>query len=100
MPKMHIVATTIATPLFLETYRENLELYGHLEDVRMWVVGDRKSAADSAGYVATQKNKGLDVEFLDAAAQEAWLARFPDLAAILPWNSDNRRNVGFLRALE
>lgn len=97
---MHIVATTIAIPSFLESYRENLQHYGHIEDVRMWVVGDRKSAPGSNEYVEAQNRQGLDVVYLDAGRQAGWLERFPDLAAILPWNSDNRRNVGFLRALE
>jgi Reversibly glycosylated polypeptide len=100
MPKMHIVATTIATPVFLDSYRENLQHYGHSQDVRIWVVGDRKSAPESGEYAAGQRSQGLDVEYLDAPSQEQWLARFPDLEAIIPWNSDNRRNVGFLRALE
>jgi hypothetical protein len=98
--RVHIVATTIAVPVFLDSYRENLQQYGHLDDVRIWVVGDRKTPPESAEYAADQRARGLDVEYLDPRAQELWLARFPDLAAILPWNSDNRRNVGFLRALE
>jgi hypothetical protein len=100
VPRVHIVATTIWVPRFLDSYRENLERYGHLRDVKIWVVGDRKTPAESADYAAAQRARGLDVEFLDPPSQEAWLARFPDLAAMIPWNSDNRRNVGFLRALE
>jgi hypothetical protein len=44
--------------------------------------------------------QGLNAEYLPPEAQENWLAKFPDFAAIVPWNSDNRRNIGFLRALE
>ena len=97
---MHIVATTISLPRFLESYYENLEHYGHLRDVRIWVVGDHKTPPESAAYVAAQRERGLDAIYLDPVAQMKWLSRFPRLEAIIPWNSDNRRNVGFLCALE
>src|SRR5580658_806489 len=100
MPSMHIVATTIAVPRFLDSYRENLERYGHLNDVRIWVVGDRKTPLQSADFVECQRERGLDALYLDPDLQTQWLSRFPELAAIIPWNSDNRRNVGFLCALE
>lgn len=97
---MHIVATTIAVPRFLEIYRQNLDHYGHLQDVKMWVIGDRKSPHESTEFAVGQRREGLNVEYLDPDAQQEWLARFPDVGAMIPWNSDNRRNVGFLRALE
>ena len=100
MPRMHIVATTINFPRFLQTYRENLQKFGHIDDVKMWVVGDRKTPVESAAFAQEQKNQGLDVVYLDPESQQKWLQRFPDLDAIIPWNTDNRRNIGFLRALE
>lgn len=100
MARMHIVATTIWLPKFLETYRQNLSHYGHIDDVKLWVVGDNKTPVESADYAAAQRAQGLDVEYLGPDEQKRWLSRFPDLDAIIPWNSDNRRNVGFLRALE
>lgn len=100
MSKVHIVATTIWLPKFLESYLDNFQRFGRLDDVRFWVVGDRKSPPETADYVASIRRQGLRVEYMDPNAQESWLARFPDLASIIPWNSDNRRNVGFLRALE
>ena len=100
MANMHIVATTIWLPRFLDSYLENLRHFGHLNDVKMWIAGDRKTPPESADYAARISAQGLDVEYLDPDSQARWLARFPDLASIIPWNSDNRRNVGFLRALE
>jgi hypothetical protein len=100
MARMHVVATTINFPKFLQTYRENLQKFGHIDDVKMWVVGDRKTPRESAAFAAEQKQQGLDVDYLDPESQERWLKRFPELDAIIPWNTDNRRNVGFLRALE
>lgn len=97
---MHIVATTIWLPRFLDSYLANFRRYGQLDDVKIWVVGDLKTPAESADYAARMRGEGMAVEYLDPESQKAWLSRFPDLAAIVPWNSDNRRNVGFLRALE
>ncbi len=97
---MNIVATTIWVPRFLDSYLANFREYGVLDRVKMWVVGDRKTPPELSEYAARMRAEGLDVEYLDPASQQQWLARFPDLATIIPWNSDNRRNVGFLRALE
>ena len=98
--KMHIVATTIWLPRFLDSYLDNLRRYGHIDDVKIWVVGDHKTPRESADYAARMRGEGLAVEYLDPESQKSWLSGYPDLAAIVPWNSDNRRNVGFLRALE
>lgn len=100
MPRMHVVATTIYPPRFLQTYRENLQKYGHIDDVKMWVIGDRKTPSEASGMAGEQRKQGLNVVYMGPEDQETWLRRFPDLAAIIPWNSDNRRNIGFLRALE
>jgi hypothetical protein len=100
MARMHVVATTINFPNFLQTYRENLQKFGHIDDVKMWVVGDKKTPPEGAAFASEQRQQGLDVDYLDPESQERWLKRFPDLDAIIPWNTDNRRNVGFLRALE
>ena len=100
MPRMHVVTTTINLPTFLNSYRENLDAFGHTRDVKFWVVGDLRTPPEANDAVANQVRRGLNAEYLSPEAQRRWLADFPDLAAIIPWNSDNRRNVGFLRALQ
>ena len=77
MPTMHIVATTIAVPKFLESYYDNLERYGHLRDVRIWVVGDHKTPPESAAYVATQRERGLDAIYLDPVSQNTMAVAIP-----------------------
>ena len=99
MARMHIVATTIWLPRFLNSYVENLRHYGHLEGVKVWVVGGRRSPDDSAAYAARVRGDLLDVEDLNAKIQVSWLGRYRDLEAIVPWNTDHRRNMGFRRAL-
>jgi hypothetical protein len=38
--------------------------------------------------------------YLDVADQERWLGRFPAVGRLLPWNSIQRRNLGYLYAAE
>ena len=39
----HIVFTTIHHPAILRDLYENIHRHGHLEEVKVWVVGDRKT---------------------------------------------------------
>ncbi|HYM13035.1 MAG TPA: hypothetical protein VEU62_20010 [Bryobacterales bacterium] len=100
-PKMTIVMTTIALPRVLESYAENAARHGRLAHVEALVIGDRKTPAESAACLEDIRSRwGFRAEYIDVAAQQAWLARFPGLEEIIPYNSDNRRNAGFLMALD
>jgi hypothetical protein len=92
--RVAIVVTTIFEPLFLDGYVANLRRFGR-EDVDIIVIIDRKTQASVAERCA---HYGLLCPALDE--QEAFLARFPSLAPRIPYDSDNRRNVGFLMALD
>ena len=81
---MHIVATTIWLPRFLDSYLANLRKYDAVDRVKLWVVGDRKTPPESAEYASRMQAEGLNVEFSGPASQQQWLERFPDLAAIIP----------------
>ncbi|MBI2913617.1 MAG: hypothetical protein HYY03_06825 [Chloroflexi bacterium] len=98
--KTAIVITTVNPPEVVRSYAENARQYGH-KDVGFIVVGDRKTPHEEARrIVAEARWEGFEAEYWDVERQEAWLAQFPALAPMIPWNSDNRRNVGFLVALE
>ncbi|HSY49356.1 MAG TPA: hypothetical protein VLC46_11135 [Thermoanaerobaculia bacterium] len=89
-----IVVTTIFEPRFLDGYVANLRRFGR-ENVDIIVIIDRKTPPSVAERCA---HYGLLCPTLDE--QEAFLARFPSLASRIPYDSDNRRNVGFLMALD
>lgn len=89
-----IVVTTIFEPLFLEGYVENLRRHGH-DDADLIVIVDRKTPPSVAEACARH---GAVCPTLDE--QEAYLAKFPSLRGRIPYDSDNRRNIGFLMALE
>jgi hypothetical protein len=42
-----LVVTTIFDPVVLEGYFQNFEQYGHLDDVDIYVIPDRKTPAQS-----------------------------------------------------
>jgi hypothetical protein len=44
--------------------------------------------------------RGFATEYLDLQAQERYMQRFPELYRLLPLNSDQRRNIGYLKAVE
>jgi hypothetical protein len=98
---MTLVVTTVALPRLLESYAANAARFGRLGDVEALVIGDRKSVPATAEYVAgIARQWGFRAEYVDVAAQRDWLTRFDGLEEMIPYDSDNRRNVGFLMALE
>jgi len=99
--KYYIVITTINIPKIAEDYCRNIEKFGHKNNVGIIIVGDKKSPdKESFKICGDLKSKGFDVEYFDIEKQEKWLEKFPKLKEIIPYNSDNRRNIGYLMALE
>ncbi|HWG44475.1 MAG TPA: hypothetical protein VN688_16975 [Gemmataceae bacterium] len=100
-PHMTLVITTINIPTLLEEYAANFEKHGHLEHTSAIIVGDKKTPHDAAAKVASDlRGRGFDCLYLDLPAQEQYLERFPRLKPLIPYNSDNRRNIGYLMAVE
>ena len=95
-----VVLTTIDTPKVVKGYVENAQRYGH-SDVGFIVIGDRKTPHEAARQVLEEvRADGFAAEYWDIEEQQQWLRRFPKLDRMIPYNSDNRRNLGFLIALE
>jgi glycosyltransferase involved in cell wall biosynthesis len=92
--RVDIVVTTIFEPKFLDGYVENIRRHGH-EGVRIIVIPDRKTPASVYERSAFH---GAICPTLDE--QEVFLTRFPSMAQRIPYDSDNRRNIGFLMALD
>jgi hypothetical protein len=94
--RVAVVVTTIGDGRFVEGIRPLFEAAeGRLALI---VVGDRKSHPGCGAAVARVASDGHDAIWMDEAAQCAWLANVPGLDAHIPWNSDNRRNIGVLEA--
>lgn len=98
--KYALVLTTINVPNLLIGYADNFEKYGHKSEVGIIVIGDKKTPEEAKEPIHQLKKRGFQAKYLDIPAQEDWLRKYPDLKAIIPYNSDNRRNIGYLMAVE
>jgi hypothetical protein len=97
--EIHVVFTTINHPSILNDLQANLQQHGRLDDVKVWVVGDRKTPA-SAGELAREvSRKGLETVYFDVAQQDEWGKTLP-FYKLIPYNTDGRRVFGYLKALE
>lgn len=99
-PRAAIVVTTIFEPRFLAGYLENIDRHGRKESVDLFVIIDRKTPASVAEACAEAARRGFRVVCPTLEEQEAFIARFPSMRGRIPYDSDNRRNIGFLLALE
>lgn len=97
--KVHIVFTTVSQPCILRDLHENARRYGRLDEVKVWVVGDRKTPASASELAREISSKGLETEYFDVARQDEWGKAFPFCRRI-PYNTDGRRVFGYLKALE
>jgi len=95
-----MVLTTIADPVLLEGYCANFTAYGRLEQVQVIVIPDRKTPAAIFSRCADLRKRGLDVLCPPLDEQERILQRLGFPPDLVPYDSDNRRNVGYLMAAE
>jgi len=95
-----IICTTIFDLEFLFCLVGNLDRYGHKDDTQIIVIPDRKSPPSSWERARTLQIQGYRISYPTLEDQERYLSKFPSMADLVPYDSDNRRNVGFLMALE
>jgi hypothetical protein len=96
----HIVLTTVRVPDVLDDYLGNIRRFNHLDEVKIWVIGDRKTPAAAADRARSLTRQGLETVFMDLRDQETWGERSFDFCRRLPVDNETRRNIGYLRALE
>ena len=96
---VHIVFTTIHHPVILHGLYENIHKFGHLDEVKVCVVGDRRTPGSAAELAREISKKGLETLYFDVAQQDEWGNSFPFYKRV-PYNTDGRRVFGYLKALE
>jgi hypothetical protein len=94
-----LVTTTIRVPIALENYLRQFAVMGR-RNVRVVIVGDRKTPDSIGPWVRDLAAFGFPIDYLGPSEQTDWLRAYPDLARLLPWNSIQRRNIGYLFAAE
>src|SRR5216684_5294153 len=95
-----MVLTTIADPVVLVGYCANFEAHGHLDQVQVIVIPDKKTPREVFLRCAALRKKGLEVLCPMIEEQERVLSRLGFPPDLVPHNSDNRRNIGYLMAAD
>ncbi len=95
-----IVFTTIYLPKVVDELYRNINQFGHLDEVKLWIVGDLRTPRDVGELAKRTTKKGLETAYLDVALQDQWGKRFPSFYRRIPYNNETRRNIGYLCALE
>jgi hypothetical protein len=95
-----LVLTTVTDPVLLQGYFDNLSSHGHLDQLRVIVIPDHKTPAAAFDRCAALHARGMNVACPSLEEQDAYLFRLGLPPDFIPRNSDNRRNVGYLMALE
>lgn len=95
-----IVATTIFDPAFLDGYRANLEASNRMNETTLFIIPDRKTPLSVATAAKSARDGGFNVQCPTLEDQEAFLNRLDVPSGFIPYDSDNRRNIGFLMALD
>jgi len=99
--KYCLVLTTINVPDLLIDYAKNFVKYDHQKEAEILVIGDMKTPHEKVQDLVSKVNSlGVLAEYFDVEKQEEWLEKVPDFKKIVPYNSDNRRNIGYLMAGE
>jgi len=95
-----LVVTTIFEPSVLRQYYANFRRYGHLEQVQIILIPDRKTPATAWSICEELSSEGLHCLCPRIEEQEKFLKRIGLDPGMILYDSDNRRNVGYLMALE
>lgn len=96
-----LVLTTIRIPTVAQEYCINFQKFNHQEEIGILIIGDRKSPNTESNILCRKLQKqGFIIEYFSITRQQKWLKKYPKLNKIIPYNSDNRRNIGYLMAFE
>src|SRR5215469_3222471 len=95
----HIVLTTIRHPEIVNDLYANIHRHGHLDEVKVWIVGDKKTPATAGALAREVSRKGLETVYFDVSQQDQWGKGFP-LYKLIPYNTDGRRVFGYLKAMD
>jgi hypothetical protein len=98
--KAALVLTTISDPALLDGYFDNFRANDRLDQVCVIVIPDRKTPKAAYERCAALVNKGLSVICPTLDEQDCFLRKLGLPVDFIPYDSDNRRNIGYLMALE
>jgi hypothetical protein len=97
-PFAALVVTTIGDGEFLSVYAEKFKRDEVLDRVKLYVIPDLKTPASVLEQCRQLQKAGVSIVCPSIPEQEAYLAKL-GVGTLIAYNSDHRRNVGFLMAL-
>lgn len=95
-----LVVTTIHDLEVIEGYFDNFLKYGHLDQIQVFVIPDRKTPARAYERCRDLQRRGMQIHCPTIEEQEKFLVEVGLLPSFIPYDSDNRRNIGYLMALD
>jgi hypothetical protein len=98
--KTAIVVTTVFEPEFLEGYLRSIQQANRIDETTVYIIPDRKTPPTVAAAALAASDAGFAVLCPSLEEQDSFLKRIVVPSNFIPYNSDNRRNIGFLMALE
>jgi hypothetical protein len=98
--KASLVVTTIHDSPVLDGYFDNFQRHGHLEQVEIFVIPDRKTPREMLERCASLARRGVTLRCPTLNEQDDFLRRVGFPSHMIPYDSDNRRNIGYLMALQ
>jgi hypothetical protein len=99
--KVSIITTTINYPDLLIQYAKDSVSISKKHDVNFIIAGDLKTPAKTKNLCENiQKKYKIECIYLNNKNQTKYLTKFNKLKKYLSWNSVQRRNVAFLKAIE
>lgn len=102
--ELAFVTTTIHEPTFFDAYIENALDHEHNpERLEFIVVGDLATPLEVRDYCEKlEADTGVSVTYLSVEDQQRWIDSYDleELESYLPYNSIQRRNIGYLQACE
>ena len=81
----HIVITTIFHPLILDELFDNISKHDHLDETKIWIVGDKKTPGSVGEFAKRISSKGLETIYVDVATQEEWGKEYTDFYRCFPY---------------
>lgn len=98
--KICLVATTINEGQFLDSYVNKIKEEMAVDKVTLIVIPDKKTPPLLYENCDKIKERGINIICPTLREQEFFLKKLGNIQKIIPYNSDNRRNIGFLLALK
>ena len=99
MPKLGLVVTTIGDGGVLVDYCTEAQRTGWQENLTIYVIPDKKTPKALYEKADHWEAVGFDIDCILLDEQAEYLKKL-DIEELIPWNSDNRRNIGYLMAVE